>query len=401
LTIFDRGGRKARTAVQKGFASDRAAARTIVPRQKSPIVVRIDKLTEELKELEPKVLKTTCRSLGSLHGVIGGKYNDYIDSVRQSFLSPQQFITEWESGALRMAKEYDEYDIRTYGRAYQSNAVHHIIRLLKMPTVRKYMRLFHERAFYRYYDARIREKPSEDLWEVWIGQLRMEYGLLITPRFVEGAGWENDVSEIRHAEFDYWTIGHVLESGLVTPDEDEPMHFDSAKDYLRFFRVTLVRPNGSQYADALARAYSDFVLAQDDPNWVPLLIPEFRYEGKEKNHKHRLDYCILSAPNNTRVGIELSPWSTHGAVKGIKKLEAAGGKKAVEAKRTEQFEKEMDKRNAYFKEFGITTLTFTDKKLNDIDDCLEELTEYLIPQGTNMPSQPEVDAEIAAYSFDD
>jgi hypothetical protein len=261
------------------------------------------------------------------------------------------------------------------------------------------MRLFHERNFYRYHLARTRKKPSEDLWELWVGQTKMDYGLLITPRYVEAAGWENDVSEIRHVKFDYWTIGHVLTTGLVTTDEDEPMMFESAKDYLHHFRVAMVRPNGSLYGNALAKAYSDFVLEQDDPTWVPLLIPEFRYEGKEVDHKYRLDFCIFSAPKNTRVGFELSPWSSHGVVKGIKKLEAAGGKKAVEDKRKEMFEKEMGKRNDYFEKFGITTITFTDNNLKNIDACFKTMKEYLVPQGTNMPSQPEVDEEIENYQI--
>jgi len=371
-----------------------------MPRRKSPISIRIEELNDELKAREKRVLEIIGRSLESFHGVVGGKYNTYIDSVRQEFLSPEQFITEWESGALRKAKMTDQYTLGMYGHAYQNAAVHEIIRFLKNPRIRKYMRLFHERTFYRYYEARTRAKPSDDLWEVWMGHLSMEHGLLITPRYVEDEGWENDVSEIRHVQFDYWTIGHVLATGLVTPDENEVTSFDSVKGYLRYFRSVMVRPNRSVYGDALARAYSGFVLAQDDPNWVPLLIPEFRYEGKAVNHKHRLDFCIFSAPNNTRVGIELSPWSTHGVVKNIKNLEMTGGKKAVEDKRKEKFEGEMEKRNAYFRTFGITTLTFTDRNLKNIDDCFEQVQAYLIPQGTNMPSKPNVDEEIESYEID-
>lgn len=39
---------------------------------------------------------------------------------------------------------------------------------------------------------------------------------MITPRFKNG-NWENDVSEIRHFRQDYFTIGHILETGLVIP----------------------------------------------------------------------------------------------------------------------------------------------------------------------------------------
>ena len=40
----------------------------------------------------------------------------------------------------------------------------------------------------------------------------------------------------------------------------------------------------------------------------------------------------------------------------------------------------MEKRNAYFNTFGITTITFTDKLLKDIDDCFEQIQAYLILQ---------------------
>jgi hypothetical protein len=39
--------------------------------------------------------------------------------------------------------------------------------------------------------------------------------------------------------------------------------------------------------------------------------------------------------------------------------------------------KEMDKRNRYFQEFGITTVTFTDDDLTDLDACFTQIETYL------------------------
>ena len=44
---------------------------------------------------------------------------------------------------------------------------------------------------------------------------------------------------------------------------------------------------------------------------------------------------------------------------------------------SEKWDKEMDKRNEYFKDFGITIITFTDKMLENIDDCWELIEEKL------------------------
>lgn len=371
-----------------------------MPRKKSPITVRIEELDTALAIIQPKVLKKTGRTLDSLHGVIGGKYNDYIDSVRGQFLSPEQFITEWEAGVLNKVADTDAAQLEHYGEVYQDSAAHRILRWLQIPLLRKYMHIFHERNFYRNYKARTRTKPGEDLWEIWMGQTNLEHGLLITPRLA-GDEWENDVSEIRHVKFEYWTIGHVLASGLVIPDEAEQIPFDDAADYLRYFRVNMVKPNASEYGNQMAKLYSRYVLDQDDPELVPLLIPEFRYEGKIVKHKHRLDFALFSAPKSLRLGIELSPWSTHGKIKGIKAIEAGGGKAAVEAKRIEKFESEMGKRNNYFQKFSITTLTFTDKKLKDMDAAFEELKPYLVRQNEGMTSAPDVTRRIEEYEFHD
>ena len=43
----------------------------------------------------------------------------------------------------------------------------------------------------------------------------------------------------------------------------------------------------------------------------------------------------------------------------------------------EKWEKECDKRNEYFKKYGITIVTFTDTDLQDIGACFETIKNYL------------------------
>ena len=87
-----------------------------------------------------------------------------------------------------------------------------------------YMYLFHERTFWRNYEDHVKQRPSET--ELWIGQNNVNYGLFVSPRFSNGR-WEYDRSEIRKFKKKYWSIGHVLETGLVIPQKNKQIKFSN------------------------------------------------------------------------------------------------------------------------------------------------------------------------------
>src|SRR5208283_4406221 len=107
---------------------------------------------------------------------------------------------------------------------------------------------------------------------------------------------------------------------------------------------------------AIADQYANYLEDSDDHAQEPFLIPELRYAGLEKKHKHRLDFSILNAHTMQFVGFELSPYSTHGEITGIKKKPQI----AINKELAETWAREMGKRNDYFENFGISTVTFTD-----------------------------------------
>ena len=72
-------------------------------------------------------------------------------------------------------------------------------------------------------------------------------------------------------------------------------------------------------------------------------------------------------------GFELSPASTHMAVAKIKTRTQAEVNRELAAK----WAREMTKRNEYFCDFGIATITFTDTDLADMDACFAQLERYL------------------------
>lgn len=375
-----------------------------MPGTKSVVTAKIDDLTATLESKRRKAMEAAGydrfenRDVMSFHAVMGSKNNLYVDSIRQVFLSPQQFISEWKAGALRVATEKDEKNLRLYKKRYQNSAVHRIIAMLQDPTICEYIEIFHERNFYRQYNERIRTKPEDALWELWFGPKNQEYGLFITPRYRNDV-WENDVSEIRRVPFEYWTIGHVLHSGFIDPNRDTVFQVDSIDALFSLFQSVFVRSAGSVYSSRFAQEYEAYVKASADAESIPFLIPEFRFLGTQVDHKHRLDFTILSARNNHKIGIELSPWSTHGRVVGKKKLEKQG-EGAVEAARIAKWEADTAKRNNYFTQYGITTLTFTDSQLADIPGCFKTVKKYLKPSKEQKIAIPATAQAINSYTFD-
>ena len=76
----------------------------------------------------------------------------------------------------------------------------------------------------------------DDLWQIWFGSNNLFYGIVISPVFGNGT-WSNDRSEMRRAPYVYWTIGHVMATGLVSPDEESVMPFASVEGFLAFYRA--------------------------------------------------------------------------------------------------------------------------------------------------------------------
>ncbi|MCA1790957.1 MAG: hypothetical protein LC667_14205 [Thioalkalivibrio sp.] len=119
--------------------------------------------------------------------------------------------------------------------------------------------------------------------------------------------------------------------------------------------------------------YASYVQNSRDPASEPFLIPELRYAGFAHEHLYRVDYSIFNAHTMQFVGFELSPHSTHMAVKGM----ATQTQAAVNAKLASQWEKEMDKRNSYFEQFDLPIITFTDSQLTDLPGCFSVMAGYL------------------------
>ncbi|SFW82752.1 topoisomerase [Chitinophaga sancti] len=331
----------------------------------------INSLSEELKILLPEVLlKTGFDSEFSLHGKIGGKFADYIDIKNEVIYSSDHFISLWLQG-------YEE-DLKARGSNKENSSTYDTYLLLRKYKVFKdYLFLFLERTYLRNFEALSKKRPKVEEAEIWIGQTNANYGLMVTPRFVNGQ-WENDKSEIRHFKKPFWSIGHVLETGLLIPNKDAKIPFRDIPEYLNFFQNVIVRASGSKYEMELAEHYSNYVINSERPENVPLLIPEFRYEGIEVVHKYRLDFTIIEPSELNKIGFELSPWSTHGHL-----TKTAGlTQKAINEMARNNFEKEMKKHKDFFKKHGIFALIYTDIDLTDTGKIFSDMKKYLEPKSS-------------------
>ncbi|MGM3306967.1 hypothetical protein ACSQ6I_13525 [Anabaena sp. WFMT] len=357
---------------------------------KAKITEEINALTKQIRDLEPIVLKlTNSKNIQSLNGKYGGKYAEYIDIQNAVIDTPDKFTALYYEGfKKKLASVKQSVSQSQYPNSYFDNFEY----LQKHQEVRTWLSLFLKRTFLRNYDSLSKNKPKPEDSVIWIGQNNASYGLLITPRFKDGQ-WENDKSEIRHFKQGYWTISHILETGLVIPSLEEKIPFKEINDYLVFFKNVVVRNSGSFHELEIATRYCDFVRNAEKPGNVPLLIPEFRYGGISQKHKYRLDFTIIDPVNMSKVGFELSPWSTHGELTGTKNKT----QKEINEEARENFEKEMQKLKSYFREFGITIMVYTDTDLKDYDSIFKDISKYLIPVQTPQQLEFQALADLLAF----
>lgn len=339
-------------------------------------------LTDEIRSKQERVLKKLGKQLNQsdytfqqFNGRFGGKNNTYVDSVRTQFLDFDDFYAQWIKGLVDKYEEDKKYQINTYGRTYEEKASFVNLRLLKDPEIESLVRIFLERNFYKKLNERTRSKPNESLWSIWFGY-KLIYGLIIAP-VKRNDIWTNDRSEIRKAEYSYWTVGHVLKEGLIDPELDEPIKFKTLDELCLFYQSVLKRISNSTYEQKFSDLYIEYLKSSPNPEEEPFLIPEVRYDGLTRDHVHRLDFTILNPYTFEFTGIEISPTSTHLTVKRLKEEE-----QKINIALKKQWEKEVGKRNDYFSKFGITTLTFTDSHLIDLNACFEGVKKCLSARPT-------------------
>jgi post-segregation antitoxin (ccd killing protein) len=318
-------------------------------------------------------------SVHSFHAHIGKNNNTYVDSVRSHFGGPADFIAHWVEGLDARLNELKAAGrLRLEGRLLGEQLV---LRCLEDKVLRDYTFRFLERNFYRNYRERTRKKPDQTLWSLWFGSGNLSWGLIIAPAHRNNV-WTNDKSQMRRESYTYWTIGHVLATGLLDPTSSKPVTFSEVEAFATFYRSVLRRVSNSLYEQAICDRYLDYLSRSSAPLEEPLLIPEFRYAGGERKHEYRLDFTVLNGHTFQFTGFELSPASTHIRVeKASAKTQAELNKELADA-----WQREVSKRNAYFQTYGVAVVTFADADLKDMDACFERIEPFLRARAAPPPS---------------
>lgn len=326
----------------------------------------ITNIKKELRDILPDVISATgVTNEQSLNAKIGSKSDKFINLKNEVIHSHEEFINKWLQG---LKKNVTISQSPAHKWIYNNAKKHDVFK--------KYLLLFLKRSYMKHFEELSKNRPKPSSSEIWIGQNYANYGLLVSPRFKNNK-WENDESEIRSFKQGYWTIGHVMETGLVIPGKDKRFKFSDIDQYLLFFTDTLVRNSGSNYEYKLAEQYSNYVKSSKSSLNVPLMIPEFRYCGLEEKHKYRLDFLIINPYTLDKVGFELSPWSTHGYLRKVKGLT----QKKINEMAQDNFEKEMKKHRNYFRKHDVFTLIYTDEQLKDCKSLFnDEILQYLKPE---------------------
>ena len=252
---------------------------------------------EKLREILPKALaETGLGDESSLNATIGSKNDEFFDLKNEVIHSQDEFVSRWLEG-LKKAAEHDGGSVAWLWK-----------NLKKHKSFRKYVLLFLKRSYLNHFDELSKNRPLVDAAEIWIGQQNASYGLLVTPRFRLGQ-WENDKSEIRAFRHGYWTIGHIMETGFVIPGKNKVFEFSDIEQYLLFFQDTLVRNSGVRLTNMKSRRL--LRLRQSEkmhPELVPLLIPEFRYAGLQRNMNCPAHFLVVNPYTLNEIGFKLSPW---------------------------------------------------------------------------------------------
>lgn len=320
----------------------------------------IAQITEDMKALQGACFKESGRNNeASLNAFIGSKADDFIDLKHEVITTPDDYVHKWIAGMEEQAK-------------HGPVEIQQLLKNGKNWAFKKYVFMFLRRSFLKHYNELCKKRPETGDAEIWFGVNDAHYGLFVTPRW-NGVDWENDKSEIRAVGFKYWTIGHVIKTGLCYPDEDDMYSFSKKEDYLAFLKAQ-ARLTKSRYQVSIVDRYIKFVESSEQPLDIPLLIPELRYDGSGRKHKHRLDFLIINPFTMEKIGFEISPWSTHGTLSGKHKTLIELNKEA-----RENFEAEVHKARAYFKKYRIPVLHFTDTDLKDIDDVFAQISCHLDP----------------------
>lgn len=319
--------------------------------------------TEQLHRMRPRVAEifrnyfeaqlSDEEAIRSFEAKIGSKSDLYARIKNRSFHSATEYRDAWFKGMI----EIEESEMR---------------RLLKNDVLREYAILFLERSFLKEPLKYIRRKLVEHDREIYLGDNKNVIGVFIAPEYNSPMcqGWGSYVLKGFKTKYEYLTLGQLKQEGYlegrIEKDEQyeaQKISVESMEDIEKFY--SNFTKSGSPFEKQFIDCYLNYVREQRDWTKIPILLPEVRWNKKSVCHKYRVDYLIINYVTGRRLAIELSPDSTH--MNGID----------IKA----DWHKENDKRNSYFFEYNVPTVTFTSSYLKNIQECFDMIKDvFYLPE---------------------
>lgn len=331
-----------------------------------------DQYTEKLKLMEDSVAQKLIK--------LREKRGEYFE-ISDHVLAINSVIgCRINSGLKIKEKSYATVDEMLDAYCYSLDENDIMCEFLKDEECSLYFKTFMERYFERNKETIQKEKPKEELYEVWFGDNNNCFCLMITPVFraeddKTPPKWENDKSEIRKVGFRYWSVNHVLKTGVINMINSSKVSFDDINSLINFYKINFYDKSKSIYEREIMNRYFELLRNTDDYDNIAFLIPEFRLLKGAERHKSRLDFTILAVEDDSKsIGFEISPDSTHAMILNIKDK----SEDAIIKELSNKFHKEMSKSNDFYSAYDIHIETFTQIELRNIRDCFEEIKKYLI-----------------------
>lgn len=326
--------------------------------------------------IEENKIKFYTKSIQGFHGAIGSKNDKFAKLKISQFNNPQEYVTAWLQGYQQNLSERKIKESKT-GISYPPTALD---LLFHNESFISYLLLYLQRNFYIHYQERTRKKVSEFNYVVHFGDNKHLKSLYVSPSKVKqnlsttsGSNWQNKMSEVLKVDFEYFSIGHLLKTGIII-DRNKLETFNSFDDILSFYEKLYENAHPANERPFI-RLYINYILdvAQTDTQQLldtPLLIPEFRYKEDAYQHEYRIDFLIINCTQDEYCGIELSPTSTHVHEKNIKN----------------DWNKETIKSTKFVEKYHLTPYCFADNELSDISNCFNRIKKYLIPSPSKTTS---------------
>lgn len=293
-----------------------------------------------------------------------------------------------EACKIKNHKYVNKYEfIQTYyerleeDQQYEKGNINRIIyEFSKCEIGKKYIDVFLERYYYRHENTLKRTKVKDESQEIWFGDNKHRFGLLIAPVYRgdykgENKKWENDKSEIRKAQFSYYTIEHILATGIVSYNNCALINLRKIEEITDFCKEEFYKNSNSIYEKRIWEKYFKLLqnIKKEDYGKISFLIPELRYNNEDK-HKYRVDFAVFDVERGN-YGYELSPLN-HAITPNIESktyLEIINCEK-------DKYHREHSKVNEMMEKYSMQIKTYSYEMLQDISKCFNEMLLHILTE---------------------